>query len=59
MQINLEDTILALSTPSGEGAIGVIRLSGKEAMSIANKVFKGKDLLQVEANTLHFGSIID
>jgi tRNA modification GTPase len=59
MQINLEDTILALSTPSGEGAIGVIRLSGKEAISIANKVFKGKDLLQVEANTLHFGSIID
>jgi tRNA modification GTPase len=59
ININLEDTIVALSTPSGEGAIGVIRLSGKEAIPIANKVYKGKDLLKVEANTLHFGKIID
>lgn len=54
-----EDTIVALATPQGIGAIGVIRLSGKEAISIANKVFKGKDLTKQASHTIHFGTIRD
>lgn len=54
---NLNDTIVALSTPNGVGAIAVIRLSGKEAITIANQFFKGKDLSKVATHTLHFGSI--
>ncbi|TWR26169.1 tRNA uridine-5-carboxymethylaminomethyl(34) synthesis GTPase MnmE [Mucilaginibacter achroorhodeus] len=54
-----EDTIVALATPSGAGAIGVIRLSGPEAITIANSVFKGKDLTKQATHTLHYGSIID
>lgn len=50
---------MALATPPGEGAIGVIRLSGKDAFSIVNKMFKGKDLLQQGSHTLHFGRIVD
>ena len=38
------DTITAISTPLGEGAIGIVRLSGTDAVAIANKVFKGKIL---------------
>ncbi|MDO8994193.1 MAG: hypothetical protein Q7U83_14060, partial [Daejeonella sp.] len=38
------DTIIALATPSGIGAIGVIRLSGPDAISLVNEVFGGKDL---------------
>ena len=38
------DTITAISTPLGEGAIGIVRLSGTDAVAIANKVFKGKNL---------------
>jgi tRNA modification GTPase len=53
------DTICALSTPAGVGAIGVIRLSGKEAILIVNEVFDGKDLNDQPANTIHFGKIID
>jgi tRNA modification GTPase len=53
------DTIIALSTPPGIGAIGVIRLSGKDAIKITNAVFSGKDLLKQESHTLHFGTIKD
>lgn len=53
----IHDTIVALSTPNGLGAIAVIRLSGNEAISIANNLFEGKDLTQVPTHTLHFGSI--
>eukprot|EP01133_Synstelium_polycarpum_P014752 gene14752-17431_t len=53
------ETIVALSTPTGTGAIGVIRLSGKEAISITNSVFSGKDLLKQESHTIHFGLIKD
>jgi len=53
------DTIIALATPSGSGAIGVIRLSGPEAVSITNKVFKGKDLSKQASHTIHFGTIRD
>jgi tRNA modification GTPase len=51
------DTIVALSTPPGSGAIGVIRLSGSEAISLTNKVFSGKDLTKQATHTLHFGLI--
>jgi tRNA modification GTPase len=53
------ETIVALSTPPGIGAIGVIRLSGKEAISITNSVFSGKDLLKQKSHTIHFGLIKD
>jgi len=52
------ETIVALSTPQGTGAIGVIRLSGPQAIGMVNKVFKGKNLEEQPANTLHFGSIV-
>src|SRR5438552_1514628 len=54
-----EDTIVALSTPPGIGAIAVIRLSGKDAIVIAEKVFKGKKLSSQQSHTLHHGYISD
>jgi tRNA modification GTPase len=56
---NTEETIVALATPAGIGAIGVIRLSGPEAITIANSVFKGKDLTKQATHTIHFGSVVD
>lgn len=53
------DTIVALATPQGVGAIAVIRLSGKDAISITNKIFKGKDLTRQASHTIHFGTIRD
>jgi len=53
------ETICALATAPGIGAIAIIRLSGENAISICNKVFKGKDLTQVETHTVHFGTIRD
>ncbi|MEY4335274.1 MAG: tRNA uridine-5-carboxymethylaminomethyl(34) synthesis GTPase MnmE [Bacteroidota bacterium] len=49
------DTIIALATPQGIGAIGVIRLSGAEAISIVDSLFPGKSLALQPANTLHVG----
>ena len=46
------DTIAAISTPLGEGAIGIVRLSGSQAVSIAKSVFKGKDLESVPSHIL-------
>ena len=57
--MSLTDTIVALATPAGTGAIGIIRLSGPEAISIAASVFKGKDLNKQASHTLHFGKISD
>jgi tRNA modification GTPase len=54
-----DDTIVALATPSGSGAIGVIRLSGPEAITITQQVFKGKDLSKQASHTIHFGTIRD
>lgn len=59
MDLTNTDTIVALATPAGIGAIGVIRLSGPDAINIADKVFKGKDLTQQASHTIHFGSIAD
>jgi tRNA modification GTPase len=53
------DTIVALATPNGVGAIAVIRLSGPDAITIVNSVFKGKDLSKQVSHTIHFGSIAD
>ncbi|MCO8242117.1 tRNA uridine-5-carboxymethylaminomethyl(34) synthesis GTPase MnmE [Streptococcus suis] len=53
------DTITAISTPLGEGAIGIVRLSGTDAFAIASKVFKGKDLATVPSHSLNYGHIID
>ncbi|KAA3438046.1 tRNA uridine-5-carboxymethylaminomethyl(34) synthesis GTPase MnmE [Rufibacter hautae] len=54
-----KDTIVALSTAAGHGAIAVIRLSGPEAISIVQSVFKGKNLQKQASHTLHFGTIRD
>ena len=53
------DTIIALATPSGIGAIGVIRLSGSDAIVLVNEVFNGKDLSNQKTHTIHFGTIKD
>ncbi|WP_438832747.1 tRNA uridine-5-carboxymethylaminomethyl(34) synthesis GTPase MnmE [Streptococcus pluranimalium] len=53
------DTITAISTPLGEGAIGIVRLSGSQAIAIAQKVFKGKNLNDVPSHTINYGHIID
>ncbi len=53
------DTIVALSTPPGVGAIGVIRLSGKDAITICDRCFKGKALNEQPSHTLHFGPLMD
>lgn len=56
------DTIAAISTPMGEGAIGIVRLSGNEAIAIADKIYrgkKGKRLKDVASHTIHYGKIID
>jgi len=54
----LNDTIVAIATAQGEGALGVIRLSGKDSISIANEVFKGKNLLNQASHTIHYGFIV-
>jgi tRNA modification GTPase len=51
------DTIVALATAHGKGAIAVIRLSGPEAITIADHLFHGKNLAEQESHTLHFGTI--
>jgi len=56
----LEDnTIIALSTPPGSGAIGVLRLSGVNAISVTNKFFHGSDLELSSGYTVHFGKLAD
>ncbi|GEL76327.1 tRNA uridine-5-carboxymethylaminomethyl(34) synthesis GTPase MnmE [Tenuibacillus multivorans] len=54
-----QDTIAAISTPIGEGAIAIVRLSGDEAFKIANRVFKTKELTEVDSHTIHYGNIVD
>ncbi len=51
------DTICALATPEGVGAIGVIRVSGPDAILITNNIFVGKNLLKQPSHTAHFGKI--
>ncbi|WP_377887206.1 tRNA uridine-5-carboxymethylaminomethyl(34) synthesis GTPase MnmE [Alkalihalobacillus sp. R86527] len=54
------ETIAAISTPMGEGAIAIVRLSGSEAVEIADKLYKGaKPLGKVDSHTIHYGHLID
>jgi tRNA modification GTPase len=59
MQSAHNDTIVALATPQGIGALAVIRLSGDQSISIVNSIFKGKDLEQQATHTIHYGNIAD
>ncbi len=56
------DTIAAISTPMGEGAIAIVRLSGDEAVAIADKIFRspgGKSLTTKATHTIHYGHLVD
>jgi len=55
MKIN--DTIVAQSTPYGESAIGLIRLTGKKSLEIVNKLFPDKNLNKVKSHTIHYGNL--
>ena len=55
----MDDTIAAISTSSGVGAISIIRVSGEESINIVNKIFKGKDLNKVNSHTINYGHIIE
>lgn len=57
-----QDTIVALATPSGAGAVAIIRISGNKAIEIANAVFRSvrnKDLTKQKTHTIHLGHIVD
>lgn len=54
----MNDTIVAISTALGEGAISIIRVSGEDAISIVNPLFKGKDLDKVKSHTINYGHIV-
>ena len=55
----MNDTIVAISTTMGVGAISIVRLSGKQAISIVNQSFKGKNLEEVPTHTINYGHIYD
>lgn len=64
MKIDRRDTICALATPAGQGAIAVIRLSGMKAFNIIQNIFRGKkgksiDVAKVKSHTMHFGVLTD
>ena len=52
------DTIVAIATAPSNSAISIIRLSGNDAIEIANNVFKGKNLNKVKSHTIHYGHIV-
>jgi len=57
--VGWEDTIVALATPPGIGAIGVIRVSGSRAIALVDKLFPSKDLSAQASHTLHVGLFVD
>ena len=57
--VTMNDTIAAISTTLGVGAISIIRVSGNDAIKIVNKIFKGKNLEKVETHTINYGHIVD
>jgi len=61
--MNLEDTIVAISTPLGYSGLGIVRLSGEDAINIAQKIFrpknKSKIVCQLKTFTTHLGYIVD
>ena len=56
--MNINDTIVAQSTPFGESALAIVRLTGKKSIEIINKIFPNKDLNKVKSHTIHFGNLI-
>lgn len=61
LKVNIDDTIAAISTATGNGGIGIVRLSGNEAIEIADRLFvsaKGKKLSEQKSHTIHFGNIV-
>ena len=59
MQTTEYDTIAAISTPPGEGAISIVRMSGEESLEVATKIFNGKNLQDVQSHTINYGHIVD
>ena len=57
--MNLDDTIVAIATPAGRGGIGVVRISGPEASSIAQSMLRMGGVSELQANRAHFGELID
>ena len=55
----MNDTICAISTSQGVGAIAIVRVSGEEAINIVNRIFKGNDLSKVKSHTINYGHIVD
>src|SRR3712207_3909837 len=56
----MHDTIAAISTPAGEGAIALIRISGPEAVAVADRVFRGKQTpSEFQSHVQHFGELLD
>ncbi len=55
----MKDTIVAISTPLGRGAIGIVRMSGSEALRISLRVFKAKDTVDIEPRRVYLGYIFD
>ena len=55
----MNDTICAIATSQGKGAIAIVRVSGEEAISIVNSIFKGKDLSKVDSHTINYGHIVN
>ena len=49
-----QDTICALATADGVGAIGIIRVSGQDALAVVNRIFEGKNLEKVPTHTVHY-----
>ena len=61
LKVNLDDTIAAISTPVGSGGISIVRISGSEAVEIANKLFiplKGKPLAERKSHTISYGNLV-
>ncbi len=61
LKVNLSDTIAAISTATGSGGIGIVRISGDEAIEIADSLFvsaKGKRLAEQKSHTIHYGNIV-
>ncbi|RMG00033.1 MAG: tRNA uridine-5-carboxymethylaminomethyl(34) synthesis GTPase MnmE, partial [Nitrospirae bacterium] len=59
---NLDDTIAAISTPPGEGGIGIVRVSGGDSINVVGRLFRaksGKDISEFPSHSIHYGWIID
>ncbi len=55
----MNDTICAIASSQGVGAIAIVRVSGEESIKIVNSIFKGKDLNKVNSHTINYGHITD